>query len=61
MSFPIEQTLRAMAWNRAKGELNSMIVTFVDTTNKSEEEAFKKLSAIIEKFIEEVEGEGLEN
>ena len=42
-------TLRYMAFDRAKGELNSMLQTFW-----SEDEGYKKMKAIIDKFINEL-------
>lgn len=53
------RTLRVQAWERAKGEMNSMLQTFwgEDTSNDSEQ--FNVLSKRIENFIKEIEDEGL--
>ena len=51
----IERTLRMMAWERAKGELQAMLHTFVDTRDKHEEEAYPKVDKLINKFVEDVE------
>ena len=49
----IESVLRGMAWQRAKGELQSMLCTLLDT-----EEEFRKLNDLIDEFVEKVENEG---
>lgn len=49
-----EMILRLMAWERAKGELNSMLQTYV-----GEMEKFKYLEETISDFIKEVEGNGI--
>lgn len=49
------RNLRAMAWERAKGELKSMVHTFWQN-----EYQFKKFNAVLEKFIEEVEDNALQ-
>lgn len=46
--------MRCMAWQRAKGELNSMLATFYD-----DRKHYEKLKSHIEDFIEEAESEGL--
>ena len=45
--------LRAMAWERAKGELQSILQTFYD-----EQEKFDGAERCIEMFVAEMEGEG---
>ena len=47
------EILRYMAWERAKGELNSMLQTYVNDREK-----FDILKKTIESFIEDVEGNG---
>jgi hypothetical protein len=46
--------LRLMAWERAKGELKSMLQTHVDEMDKH-----KELKKTIEEFISKIENEGL--
>ena len=48
------RTLRQMAWQRAKGELQSMLCTFWDDRWQA-----KELDDEISKFIETIEGNGL--
>lgn len=48
------KTVRAMAWERAKGELRSMLQTYW-----GEEDKFSACSQAIEDFIEHIEGEGI--
>jgi len=50
----IVRNLRHMAWERAKGELRSMLHTFW-----SMDKDFKKLDDKVNSFIKEVEDEGL--
>ena len=50
----IVRNMRHMAWERAKGELKSMGHTYWD-----QEEAFEKFEAALDRFIEEVESNGL--
>lgn len=45
--------LRLMAWERAKGELKSMLQTFV-----GEQEQYEALRDAINAFIKDVEGNG---
>lgn len=45
-------TLRAVAWEHAKGELRSMLVTYYD-----DEEEYTALRNAIENFIKQVEDE----
>ncbi len=44
-----------MAWERAKGELRSMMHTFYDTMTGSGEGAFIKFEKIFNSFVEDVE------
>ncbi|MBD3260432.1 MAG: hypothetical protein GF334_01920 [Candidatus Altiarchaeales archaeon] len=48
------RTLRAMAWERAKGELQAMLQTFWD-----EYEKFEVLDDLIKQFIKEIEDDEL--
>lgn len=50
-----EEIMRQMAWERAKGELNSMLVTYVN-----DNDSYKKLSEAIKKFIKNVEDNALQ-
>jgi hypothetical protein len=50
------RTLRAQAWDRAKGELHSMRHTFWGDSD----EQYLALTKAIMEFIEEVEDNGLE-
>ena len=45
---------RAMAWERAKGELNSILATYTGDTAR-----FERMSEFVETFVAEVEDEGL--
>ena len=47
------QILRLMAWQRAKGELNSMLMTHV-----REQEQYDRLKKVIMEFIVDVEDNG---
>lgn len=49
--------LRSQAWERAKGELASMLVTF-ERGNRREGQ-YDELRAEIEKFVQKVEDDGL--
>ena len=51
------QVLRCQAWDRAKGELQSMLVTFYGS---GQDNKFKKLSDAIYRFVEEIEENGLQ-
>jgi hypothetical protein len=48
-----ELILRMMAWERAKGELRSMLVTYVNDMDN-----YKRLEIAIEGFIKDVEDNG---
>ncbi len=43
--------LREMAWERAKGEMQSMLVTYVGDT-----EGYNNLEELIDKAIDSIEG-----
>jgi len=47
-------TMRAMAWERAKGELRAYLQTY---WSGNEEATYEKADAKIEAFIEDFEGE----
>jgi hypothetical protein len=47
-----------MAWQRAKGELKSMLETYA--TGNCREKQHEEFSALADKFIKEVEDEGLQ-
>ena len=53
MTDTIKHMLRAMAWERAKGELLSILTTYVD-----EEEQYASMELAMEVFIERVEENG---
>ena len=48
------RTQRMMAWSRAKGELDSMLCTYWNST-----ETFKEMETQIKEFVQRVESEGL--
>ena len=50
----IIKNMRHMAWERAKGEMNSMLHTFW-----GDGEAHDKLDSAISGFVEKIEGYGL--
>lgn len=52
--FPTKRLLRMMAWERAKGELNSMGATFV-----GELEQFEAFTEEVDRFVTHVEDNGL--
>lgn len=51
MDEKILKTMRYMAWERAKGELNSMLETYWHDTEK-----YNTIRKAIFEFIEDVEG-----
>ena len=54
------ECLRSQAWERAKGELNSMLVTFRDGDQTVPKfSRFDRLSELIASFVKGVEDEGL--
>ena len=54
MDEKVLKTMRYMAWNRAKGELQSML----DTYWSGSDEQFTKMKKAINNFIEDVEDNG---
>ncbi len=52
-------TLRAQAWERAKGELNSVLCTYYGSINKLDSDKYKSYSSKLEAFIKDVEDNGL--
>lgn len=52
----VRSVLRAMAWERAKGELFAMTRTFYEL----EKEQYASFKKEVTDFIEKVEGEGLD-
>ena len=57
-SMDVIRTLRIQAWERAKGELESIIATFLSSPIEAEKyEKFKKLT---DSFVKTVEEEGLQ-
>lgn len=53
------ECLRSQAWERAKGELNSMLVTFHRSLESPALSRFDELELLVSKFIRTVEDEGL--
>jgi hypothetical protein len=49
------RTMRNMAWERAKGELNSVLVTYWD-----DDEKYQPMKEAIEEFVNKIEGEALQ-
>jgi hypothetical protein len=54
----ITRVLRAQAWERAKGELQSVLWTF-HSPYGSNKEQFEELDALVENFIKAVEDKSL--
>ena len=54
MEENILKTMRYMAWNRAKGELQSMLETYW----YGKDEQYREMKKAIDDFIEDVEGNG---
>ena len=54
----ILNTMRYMAWERAKGELNSMLQTYWRTSDDTH--YYKRMEKAISEFIDDVEGNGLQ-
>ena len=50
--------LRTMAWERAKGELTSMLHTYYPDNDPKDK--FEQIQSLIDKFIADVEGDELE-
>jgi len=62
MSDKVLTSLRGMAWERAKGELRAALMTFYpeyDRQGNYIEGAFKELKDLTDKFIKDVEDNGL--
>lgn len=53
------RTMRHMAWERAKGELHSMIASFWGDGTPGGCDEFKKLKKTVDNFITDVEDNGL--
>lgn len=56
------RTMRQMAWERAKGELRSMLVSYwpTYTHGNKDESNYERMRVAIEQFVEHVEREGLQ-
>lgn len=54
----ILRALRAQAWERAKGELRSVAVTFFGPSSAAPDQ-FEQYNAEVERFINAVESQGL--
>ncbi len=55
------RAMRAMAWERSKGELRSMYHTFYDGLGPGDEPTnLEDFKFACEKFFKEVEGDGLQ-
>jgi len=52
---PTNRLLRCMAWERAKGELRSMLQTFV---HEDEPGQYENMKMAIDAFVQKVEEEG---
>ena len=57
----IIENLRSMAWQRAKGELYSMLETYYPDENQDEAKNFSVLEECIRDFVSSVEGNELQN
>jgi len=53
------RTMRHMAWERAKGEMRSMVASIWGDGGLGVTEEFTKLNDAVEEFIKHVEDEGL--
>lgn len=56
----IERFLRNMAWQRAKGELYSMLDTFSPEPGNQRDDQFDDFVKVMEQFIADVEDESLQ-
>jgi len=54
------RTLRYQAWERAKGELQSMLVTFWGKETNTHVDQYDDLQELIDEFVKKVEGRGLQ-
>lgn len=52
--------MRTQAWERAKGELRSMLCTYHSARIPSDEGKFEAMDEAIEAFVKQVEDEGLQ-
>lgn len=59
MSDKVLRTLRAMAWNRAKGELMAMMHTYWNKDDQVYDQQGERAGDVIDKFIQHMEEEGL--
>lgn len=59
MAYSVQRTLRNMAWQRAKGELQAMLETFTEDPGNSGVHQFEALDNAVERFVNQVEDEGL--
>lgn len=55
----ITRVLRAQAWERAKGELKSMLCTY-HSPDDARDGQFAEIDALIEQFIDDVERKDLQ-
>jgi len=54
------RTMRGMAWERAKGELRSMLQTYYDSDTGEGMDRTLAFEAMIDDFVAKVEDEGLQ-
>lgn len=52
--FPVKHILRQQAWERAKGELQAVLVTYM-----AEQEKFDAMHVAVMEFVMKVEDDGL--
>ena len=57
MEEKILRTLRAQAWERAKGELQAVLQTYWDGHGKDDN--FQAMDSAVKQFVKVVEGNGL--
>ena len=53
----IIRTLRAQAWDRAKGELDAILSTFYDGYGRDDQ--FREMDTAIKEFVKKVEDKGM--
>ena len=58
MDSMLRNTIRAMAWQRAKGELKSILETYYSGAYPEDNEKFVKFDHLLEEFIKKVEEHG---
>lgn len=51
--------LRSQAWERAKGELNAVLQTYISGAKSTQDGPFEKMDKLVADFINTVEGDGL--